>query len=72
MTGIGRAPRCPVVAQDIRDLQLGTGHCGGLRRRLVRAASPATCALSHGDNVAVTLGAAGYRVAISCFGTYRP
>jgi hypothetical protein len=32
--GIGRAPRRPVVAEDIRDLQLRTGHCGGLRRRL--------------------------------------
>src|SRR6476659_5099242 len=36
--GIGRAPRRPVVAEDIRDLQLRTGHCGGLRRRLLRAA----------------------------------
>jgi hypothetical protein len=26
-----------MVAKDIRDLQLWTGHCGGLRRRLVRA-----------------------------------
>ena len=30
---LGRAPRRPVVAEDIRDLQLRTGHCGGLRRR---------------------------------------
>src|SRR5947208_15054685 len=37
VTGIGRAPRRPVVAEDIRDLQLWTGHCGGLRRRLVGA-----------------------------------
>ena len=36
VTGIGRAPRRPVVAQDIRDLQLGTRHCGALPR-LVRA-----------------------------------
>ena len=34
MAGIGRTPRRPVVAEDIRDLQLRTGHCGGLRRRL--------------------------------------
>ena len=33
--GIGRAPRRPVVAEDIRDLQRWTGHCcGRLRRRL--------------------------------------
>jgi hypothetical protein len=31
---IGRTPRRPMVAEDIRDLQLRTGHCGGLRRRL--------------------------------------
>jgi len=34
VTGIGRTPRRPVVAEDIRDLQLGTGHCGGLRRQV--------------------------------------
>ena len=34
VTDIGRAPRRPVVAQDIRDLQRWTGHCRGLRRRL--------------------------------------
>src|SRR5437588_2117682 len=33
--GIGRTPRRSVVAEDIRDLQLRTGHrCGSLRRRL--------------------------------------
>jgi hypothetical protein len=33
--GIGRTPRRPVVAEDIRDLQLRTGHCRGrLGRRL--------------------------------------
>ena len=37
VSGIVRAPRRPVVAEDVRDLQLGAGHCGGLRRRLVRA-----------------------------------
>ena len=37
VTGIGRTPRRPVVAEDIRDLQLWTGHCGGLRRRVLRA-----------------------------------
>src|SRR6202022_4901384 len=36
VTGICRTPRRPMVAEDIRDLQLWTGHCGGLRRRLVR------------------------------------
>ena len=36
MTGICRTPRRPMVAEDIRDLQLWTGHCGELRRRLVR------------------------------------
>ena len=36
VTGIGRTPRRPVVAEDIRDLQLRTGHCRGrLRRRLI-------------------------------------
>ena len=35
VTGVGRAPRRPVVAEDIRDLQLRTGHCGRqLCRRL--------------------------------------
>ena len=29
MTGVGRTPRRPVVAEDIRDLQLRTEHCGG-------------------------------------------
>jgi hypothetical protein len=33
VTGVGAAPRRPMVAEDIRDLQLWTGHCGGLRRR---------------------------------------
>jgi hypothetical protein len=38
VTGVGGAPSRPVVAEDIRDLQLWTGHCGGsLRRRLLRA-----------------------------------
>ncbi len=33
MTGIGSSPSGPVVAENIRDLQLWTGHrCGGLRR----------------------------------------
>jgi hypothetical protein len=32
--GIGAAPRRPVVAKDIRDLQRGTGHgCRPLCRR---------------------------------------
>ena len=35
VTGIGSAPRRPVVAEDIRDLQRRTGHGRGqLRRRL--------------------------------------
>jgi hypothetical protein len=33
--GIGRTPRRPVIAEDIRDLQLRTQHCRGrLGRRL--------------------------------------
>ena len=36
VTGIGRTPRRPMVAEDIRDLQLWMGHCRGrLRRRLI-------------------------------------
>ena len=39
VTGIGTTPRRPVAAQDIRDLQLGTGRCcGRLRLRLHLAA----------------------------------
>ena len=34
VTGIGRTPCRPVLAEDIRDLQLRTGHCGRLRLRL--------------------------------------
>ena len=35
MPGIGSTPRRPVVAEDIRDLQLRTGHRRGwLHRRL--------------------------------------
>ena len=38
MTGIGRTPRRPVAAEDIRDLQCRTEHgCWSLRRRLLRA-----------------------------------
>jgi hypothetical protein len=41
VTGIGRTPRRPVVAEDIRDLQLRTGHCGRqLCRRLHFLAVP--------------------------------
>jgi hypothetical protein len=29
VTGIGRTPRRPVVAEDIRDLQRWTGHSRG-------------------------------------------
>ena len=37
VTGIGRAPRRPVVAEDIRDLQNGTPHD---RRRYAGGRSP--------------------------------
>ena len=37
MTGIGSAPRRPVAAEDVRDLQRRTRHA---RHRLRRAASP--------------------------------
>jgi hypothetical protein len=30
MPGIGQTPCGPVVAEDIRNLQRGTGHVGGL------------------------------------------
>ena len=33
MAGISKTPSGPMVAENIRDLQLWTGHrCGGLRR----------------------------------------
>jgi hypothetical protein len=35
VTAVGMAPRGPVVAEDIRDLQSWTGHVGPLRWRLV-------------------------------------
>ncbi len=35
VTAVGMAPRGPVVAEDIRDLQGWTGHVGPLRWRLV-------------------------------------
>ena len=39
VTGVGRAPRRSVATEDIRDLQLRTGHgCRRLRLRLLRAA----------------------------------
>jgi hypothetical protein len=41
VTGVGSAPRRPVIAEDIRDLQLRTEHCRGrLRRRLIFRAAP--------------------------------
>jgi hypothetical protein len=37
MTGIGDAPRRSVIAEDVRDLQRGTGQgCRGLRWRFER------------------------------------
>jgi hypothetical protein len=39
--GIGSAPRRPVVAEDVRDLQHWTGHsCQPLRRQLGFPAPP--------------------------------
>ena len=36
VSGIGRPPRCPVIAEDIRDLQRWTEHGRGqLRRRRI-------------------------------------
>src|ERR1700738_5390387 len=41
VTGVGSAPRRPVIAEDIRDLQLRTEHCRGrLRRRVIFRAAP--------------------------------
>ena len=41
VSGIGRPPRRPVIAEDIRDLQCWTGHGRGqLRRRQVFPALP--------------------------------
>ena len=41
MTGIGSTPRRPVVAEDIRDLQLRTQHCRAwLGRRLIFLVAP--------------------------------
>ena len=35
VAAVGMTPSGPVVAEDVRDLQRGTGHVGRLRRRLV-------------------------------------
>src|SRR6516165_11379464 len=43
VSGIGRTPRRPVIAEDIRDLQLWTEHCRRrLGLRLIVRAAPST------------------------------
>src|SRR5271156_3937721 len=70
--GIGAAPRRPVVAEDIRDLQHWTGHDrGSLRRRLFLPALPGLLArlrqqvegaLDAGDHAGGDAGVARRRV----------
>src|SRR6185436_5411975 len=72
---IGAPPRCPVVAEDIRDLQRWTRHSSQpLRRRLVlpalpgsfaRLRQPVERALDAGDHAGGDTGIARRRVQLS-------